>query len=343
MARVAVRTLGQPIKNYLINGDFGIWQRNVGTAGPFTEDTSYTYKSVDRWQHRFDDAIASSTLRQWARVNDAPVTVLTASPFGVGAFRHIFRRGNLGIWASLLAQKVESYLAAEMYNQNPSGKVSVSVWIKSLTATNVSMTLATANTKDTFSSVTTVLASNKTFTNNGTWQQIKWEGIPVTAAFVNGVSVQFVIVTPAAVGADGTDQELRVSMAQLNKGEVISDFSLCEATHADELALCQRYYEKSFDLATDFSTPTSTGSFRENSASGGIFRSSVRYKVKKRVLASPINIYSVNATTAMRIYMGGINQVASVVVNGESGFAVEAGGAANTDCLYQFTADAEIP
>ncbi len=346
MARTLIKTVGQPLKNYFINSDFSIWQRNVGTAGPFTEDTSYTYKGPDRWQHRFDDAVASSTVRAWARINDAPVTVLNASPLGISAFRHIFRRGNTGIWVSLLQQRVESYLAAEMYNQNPTGKVSVSIWIKSLTATNITMQLSTANAKDNFAATTLVISDNKTFTNNGTWQQVKWEGIATTAAFVNGVNVQFDIRTPAAVGADGADQDLRVTMMQLNKGEKISDFSNCGATPAEELRLCQRYFAKTYAIES------SVGAI-ENSFTITSYAFATAAQVANAYWAFPVRMRTTPATTIYNGSTGALNTwqdtggaaitVAIQAATTGGAFLINTGSmASGRYCSGHITADAEL-
>lgn len=281
MARVATRTLGQPLKNFFINADFGIWQRNVGTAGPFTEDTSYAYKGPDRWRHRYDDLVASSTVHQWSRINDSPFTVL-GSVLGPSAFRATFRRANLGIYSVIIGQRVESFLSQELYNNNPSGKVSVAVWVKSDTATSINLVLYSATAQDNFSGETVILNSTKTFTANNTWQQVKWEGISVTAAMVNGIEALFTINTPAAVGADGSDKDIRITNCQLNKGEVIEQFSLAGLNPEGELALCQRYYEKTYNIDVSPGTVSQTGQLHHNHPGGVNVEGYYVYKVTKR-------------------------------------------------------------
>lgn len=295
MARLAVRTLGQERKNYFINSDFRIWQRNNGTAGPFTEDTSYVYKGPDRWRHRFDDLVAASTVRAWARIFDAPVTALSG---GIpSAFRSIFRRGNLGIYNAIIGQRIESFLAAELWNQNTTGKFSIGCWVKSDTATSVRMTVSSANAQDNFSSLTIILQQTKTFTANSTWQQIKWEGITPTAAMTNGVEVLFEILTPAAVGADGVDREIRFSMAQINKGDVVEDFTICGKDHEGEIRKCQRYYVNTYGTGGTVGTGGASGGIATSySYATAVQTASVNWNFPVKMRGTPsCSLY--NATT----------------------------------------------
>ena len=243
MARTLVKKITDD-KNYLINGAFDFWQRNVGTAGPFTDDTSLSYKGPDRWRHRFDDLVAASTVHAWARIFDAPVTNNNGSP---SAFRHIFRRGNLGIYNMILQQRIEAFNSRELLIENPSGKMSIGCWVKSDTATSVRITILTPTALDNHTSQSQVFQNTFTLTPNSTWQQIKYENLSVPANANLGLAVQIEVLTPAAVGADGVDHDIRVSMAQLNRGEIVAPFQRAGRTPQQELALCQRYYKKSYD------------------------------------------------------------------------------------------------
>lgn len=351
MARTLVKRITEN-KNYLINGAFDFWQRNVGTGGPFTEDTSLAYKGPDRWRHRFDDLVAPSTVRAWARIFDAPVTISTGGT--PSAFRAIYRRGNTGIYNAIMQQRIESHLSRELYIENPSGVMSIGCWVKSATTNSVRITVFTPTAQDNHASQSQVYQQTFSFTANDTWQQIKFENLTVTSAMVNGLAVQFEMLSPAAVGADGADRDVRFSMAQLNKGAVVAPFELAGRNRQQELMLCQRYYEKSFDIETNPGIATSAGTVVGAAhASGNNVGTTYCYKATKRTVPV-INIYDVagnlNRATAVNTGTGAETNNINVtgawsVRSGANYFNWQAStSVAGFAAFYvtHFTADAEL-
>lgn len=111
----------------------------------------------------------------------------------------------------------------------------------------------------------------------------------------------------------------------------------------DELALCQRYYEKSYNQGVDPGTNTSVGVCEHQSgiATTGQFGRSNAFAVSKRATPSTV-CYDV-AGTAGKIYIGGNNGDAAVAGNpGMSSVCFLGTRAAETLILYHWTADADL-
>jgi hypothetical protein len=176
---------------------------------------------------------------------------------------------------------------------------------------------------------------------------LSWTGTATGAvngsAIANGGQVTLTANTNATIKfSSGT-----VSLVQLEAGSVATPFE--NRPIGTELALCQRYYEKSYDQSTIPGTITAAGmSFVFSGGVGGLAQIVIPtfYKVIKRatptvVLYSP----STGAVGNMRDFGGPADRAASVNANsGESVMQVQndASTSANAQHGVHYTASAEL-
>jgi hypothetical protein len=74
-----------------------------------------------------------------------------------------------------------------------------------------------------------------------------------------------------------------IEQPMLNLGAVAAPFATAGANAAEELAMCQRYYEKSYDPATAPGTSTGAGVYRPIAINpSDLYNEMVTFKVTKR-------------------------------------------------------------
>jgi len=132
------------------------------------------------------------------------------------------------------------------------------------------------------------------------------------------------------------------SLPQLEKSTVSTDFE--HRPIGTELALCQRYYEKSYNIDAAPGAPLTNGSiFGVSATTGGpyVFCS---YKVVKRLNQPAVSVYSPNTGTINRIVRSSdtTDQIATVSHSASSGFSAGNASTTNNGIAYHFTADAEL-
>jgi hypothetical protein len=139
----------------------------------------------------------------------------------------------------------------------------------------------------------------------------------------------FVNIGPRAGGIGqltwAAGQNFNITQIVVNAGIAPIKWKLCGDNEADELAICQRYYEKSYDPTTTPGTGTSAGAIRGiSAASGGIGTVVLNflYKTKKRTGPS-IAVYSTNGGSPGFIRdEAGADRAASLVTSGTSGVSI---------------------
>ena len=113
----------------------------------------------------------------------------------------------------------------------------------------------------------------------------------------------------------------------------------------DDLVLCQRYYEKSYDLGTLAGTATNTGGQNCVVASVNDLGATTYYKVTKRT-APTITPYSpaTGTSNAVRNYSSAADVTGVSTEVSDAGFRVykTASFTAGQFCAYQWTASAEL-
>ena len=154
-----------------------------------------------------------------------------------------------------------------------------------------------------------------------------------------GNSLALVLKLTAPNAGDYVD----VTHVQLEEGSVATPFE--QRPIGTELALCRRYYEKSYALGTAPATATPTNMVQEWVVSGaGAYQSSgVRFTQEKRALPT-ITIYSsaTGATGVAAAVVAAADKTVTLEGTGTNGTCPYFGLAAADLMRYHWTADAEL-
>lgn len=281
---LAIRTLGNDIdttmatkavaSNPFINSAFQVWQR--GTTG--TTTSGITYPSADRWNAWTFAAGGSVTL---SRQVTGDTTNLPNIQY-CGRFQRVAGNTNTGILA--LGQAMESV------NSIPyAGKtVTISYYARkganfSATSDQLSVQLWSAATTD--SSLNGVQAVSTTVVNSvatltSTWQRFSATGTVGTTATQLAIAALY-----APTGTAGANDYFEITGVQIDVGSVALPFQTASGGSIQgELAMCQRYYEKSYTLTSAAGANDATGSYYLTQASDSANNSAVavRFRVEKR-------------------------------------------------------------
>ena len=199
--------------------------------------------------------------------------------------------------------------------------------------TTVTWTASYANTADTFGTIgtpTKTQIATGTFTVTSTLTQYT-ANIAVPAAATTGIEILF------TVGAQ-TSGTWQIGNAQLEVGTVATPFQW--QIYSNQLAQCQRYYEKSYNnsVAVPTAVTAGTGQLFVSAISSGATVNTVNFAVSKR--ASPtVILYDNGGTSGKNSYYttGWINGgTATINTALEKGFNLTLGG---TGTLVYFNAD----
>lgn len=317
-------------KNAIINGNFDVWQRNTSFAIA-TAGSNYT---ADRWLANIGTTGNNSTVsRQAFTVGQGVVPneptywlryAVTAFVSGVPS----------------LGQRIESV-------RTFAGKqVTVSFWAKADAARTVSCSLNQVFGSGGAPSAG-VNSAVGTFNLTTAWQ--KFSGT-VTLPSISGKTLgtngddylQALFVLPGAVCT------IDIAQVQVEAGSSATAFDLLPPQQV--IALCQRYYEKSYDTNTVPGTATSIGMITMTIGANNTLykRISGKFAVQKRVTPS-FHLYdaagSIDRYTVFD-QAGGATNGQSVVGNyyiGTNGFLAETNSTLScAGVTMHWTADAEL-
>lgn len=226
-------------KNLIINGNFDIWQRN-------TTQTSAGYGSDDRW---FSDFGGSTTISHSRYVFTIGQTDVPNNP--VYGSRTAVTSGSLASSFSIKEQRIEdvTILSGET--------VTLSFWAKALSGTPSVSVEFQQQFGSGGSSTVNAIGVNK-FQISTSWTKYS---ATITLPSVSGKTVGAGSFTRLRFWFDaGSDYNAQtdslgnqsgtfdIAQVQLEKGSVATAFEYRPI--AEELALCQRYYQKSGDASS---------------------------------------------------------------------------------------------
>lgn len=210
-------------RNIIINNGFSIDQRNSGSSQTFTAAAALAY-SVDRW---------------YGYCTGANIT--GARVAGAAPSQYYYRfTGATSNTAVGFGQRIEA--ANSFHFANKTAVLSVN--LASTSITSVTWTAYYATTTDTFgtlASPTRTQIATGTFTITSTLSRYS-AVMSVPAAATTGIEIVF------TTGALVASQTLTFDDVQFELGSSPSAFE--QRPVGVELALCQRYYEKSFPYST---------------------------------------------------------------------------------------------
>lgn len=212
-------------KNYIINGNFDIWQR--GTSG-LTAETLGDY-TADRWRAFFTDT--DDTIS----VSRATLALVTGA--GVGAkyaLRYSVTAGSTGT-VNRFGQAIEGVrtLAGQAATLSFRAKASASTTLPRLT---ILQNFGTGGSPSTI--VETSIGNNVALTTS--WQVFSYTvNIPNLSGKTLGTNEDDFLGVYFGMPINET-VDIDIAQVQLEKGSVATDFEYRPI--AEELALCQRYY-----------------------------------------------------------------------------------------------------
>jgi hypothetical protein len=342
-------------KNKIINGAMTINQRWGTTANTPVAGVTYT---VDRWH---------LNLSQSSKVSFQQNAGSVSPPVGFKDYIGLTSTSAYSVVSgdyATLRQSIEGYNIVDLDWGTANAKsITLSFWVRSSLTGTFGGTINnggylrsypytyTINSANTWEYKTVVIPGDTT----GTWESTTSSGIHIGLGFGTG-SAQ---VQPAgswyngtALGATGQTNVLGTNGAtfyvtgvQVEKSSTASSFEF--RSYGTELALCQRYYEKSYDITT---TPGSTPSNNEGvwlfRGSGVDSRDYVSFQYKQSKRASPtVTIYSVTGASGFfRSAEGSTNHVAQVNGGGVNSSTMQSNSTAptNNQCGFLWTASAEL-
>jgi hypothetical protein len=243
-------------KNAIINGDFNVWQR--GTS--FTSAATATY-SADRWQY----AKVGAMVHDMSRSADVPTVAEAGRLFNYSLLIDC-TTVDAAIAAgdySLIQEKVEGYNFLPLAQKI----ITLSFWVKATKTGIYCIALGnsvadrscikeyTINTTDTWEKKTLTFPASP---SAGTWDYTTGVGLAVYFTLAAGSTWQttadayqtgnFFATANQVNATDDTANNFRLCGVQLEAGSVATEFE--QRTFNEELALCQRYYWKSFAYGT---------------------------------------------------------------------------------------------
>jgi len=249
LSQVPNASLG--FKNRIINGAMQIWQR--GTSISVGGSDIYT---ADRWV-----GIAAG----------ANYTASQASYTLGGVTKNsLVISGATSNTLCDIAQRIESVNAYDL-----AGSVcTVSAEVFTTDGTNITWEAYSANSANVFSSKT--LIATGTLTTVASTYVTRTFSFTSSSAVANGLEIRF------KFGALLSGKQGALGSVQLEKGSTATSFDY--RPYGTELALCQRYYEKTYSTGTAVGTNTSEGyiSFTTTSNNNSFIVWAIRPKVEKR-------------------------------------------------------------
>jgi hypothetical protein len=294
------------LKNRIINGGMTIDQRNAGAA--VTALDSY---AVDRWQYE-----GSQTSKVNLQQNAGGVT----PPAGFTNYYGVTSSSAYSVLSGdffFIGQRIEGFNIADLgWGTANATTVTLSFWVRSSLTGTFGGALVNSASNRTYIFAYSIVSANtweqKSITilgeTTGTWVTNNGIGIRIrfslgTGSVLSGTagaweSGNYISATGATsvVGTNGAT--FYITGVQLEKGSVATPFEF--RSIGQELALCQRYYEKSYNQSVVPGT-ASVGAGAAGfatSTSNGYNYGVVRFAVSKRA-ASTVTTYSYAGTAGV--------------------------------------------
>jgi hypothetical protein len=342
-------------KNRIINGAMVIDQRNAG-ASYSAIDSTY---GLDRWKLASWDGSSQVT---------GKYTVIQSStvPTGFSTSMLITSSAATTIGAGAIywvGQMIEGYNTADLdFGKATANSITVSFWVRSsLTGTfggaiansahNRSYPFSyTINSANTFEYKTVTITGD----TSGTWLTTNGIGIRIffnlgsgttyqgTANAWSGSQLTSVTGTTSLLATNGAT--LYITGVQLEKGSTATSFDY--RTYGTELALCQRYFQKSYNTTEAVGLTTTTGEVRWVAATAaGEAAPTIMLPVTLRV-SPTLTLYSANNGASGFVYNYSTATNTAMTSTNVSGTRGWSGGStsftAGNIIGYHFTASAEL-
>lgn len=306
-----LRAIGDSaVRNLIINGNMDFWQR--GTSVSLT--TSNLYQA-----DRFASARSATWTGTYAQSSNVPTQ--TQSDFQ-SRFSLLITNGTGAAASSGDVYYVEHDLEGQDYQLLHSKRCRLQFWVKSSVTGTFSVSLGNSARDRTYIATYTIVAANTwerktidvTADTTGTWLFDNTVGFRVRWTLSAGTTFQTATVGSWGAGnfyssnastnwAGTTGATFQLAQVALYPGNfgpaLVIPFQRVGRTVGHELQMCQRFYEKNYDITTAPGTSTSNNNHfitcRVDSAGQAFFP--VVFKVSKRTTPT-ITLYNDNTGTS---------------------------------------------
>jgi hypothetical protein len=291
-----VNLLGQSVttsagKNGVINGGFDIWQRGtsiaVGGTNAYTADrytvTATALAAMTVSRQPTSDTTNLPTIQYCARVQRNSGQIGTGGQYMYQNFESVnsIRFAGQAVTFSFYARRGANYSGA-------SNGLSVRVYTGTGTDQNILVGALTGQA--------TPISQTATLTT--TWQRFTYTA--TLAASITQVVTGFEYL---GVGTAGAADYFEVTGLQLEIGSTATTFARTGSGIQGELAACQRYYAKSYDIgtapATNSTSPGLIFAITGNVLVNAYF-AATRFPVTMRV-APTVTVYSYTSSSTSRV------------------------------------------
>ena len=302
------------MKNRLINGSMTIDQRNAGASKTITDTGAITY-TLDRW-FGYGSAASKFSVQQ----NAGSVT----PPTGFSNYLGVTSLAATTVAAGdvyFIGQYLEGFNTSDLGFGTANAKtVTLSFWVRSSLTGTFGGTLENSATNRSYPFTYTITSANtwelETITiagdTTGTWIGAT-NGIGIRVFFGIGVGTTYSGTAGSWAAADyrsatgatsvvGTNgATFYITGVQLEVGSSATGFEY--VNYQTSLANCQRYYEKSYDIAVTPATNTQAGAYWSTGSSDGSGNGymTIRFKVEKRTSPTMAG-YNINGTSGTWTY-----------------------------------------
>jgi len=278
--------VAKPNRNYLMNGNFDLWQRGTSFAGLVQ---SYTQFFADRWQvSPAGNGCAMTVSRQGFAAHQTDVP---NNP-------RFFMRCDVTTAASSGSGEITCPIEDVM---TLAGKVVVlSFYAKASAALNF-----TTRIKQNFGSGGSGLVHHNVGTASLTtsWQRFEFT---TTCPSMSGKTVGSNSWTSVNCVWDNasTSNDIDLAQFQLEEGAVATPFEY--QSMQQQVTACQRYYEKSYGIGvTPGATSDKNGTYRPRHPNSGTNGTNIWFKVTKRVVPTIVFYAAVSGNTGKITNMSG--------------------------------------
>ena len=338
-------------KNVIINGDFNIWQR--GSSFATIADLAYF---ADRWKY----AKGTTAVHTVSRSTDVPSVAQAGRLFNYSALVDCTTLSS-SIGSS---ERIGILQIIEGYNWLPLAQkeITLSFWVKATKTGTYCISLQNSASDRTIVKEYTINASDtwefKSITfpaspSAGTWNYTNGAGLQVIFVLAAGTTFQGVagawsssnlIATSNQVnGVDSAANNFRLCGVQIEAGLIATPFE--KRSIQEELELCQRYYEKSYNLETPPGTNGGAAGLRQYAhqavTGAGYVEAHFPFLTRKRINPT-LYLWSSDGSVNNVMNDAGSNMAASIGGN-ESQYNIaytNTGG--RYGCNHHFAADADI-
>jgi len=313
-------------KNYLINGGLDFFQRNTSAVNL---TTTLSYINADRFRFSYTGTVTGTP--QVQRSTDVPNYLTRYS-------QQFISRRNASTLSLNSSHRIEGANIRELAGSN----FSVSFQVKSSVATVARLRVSVPSAEDNYTSVTEVYNSTKTIVADSSWGLVSFEGISAPITAINGIQID--ISLEAASGTDASNTNHYICQLMFNGGNTAANFVRAARNLADELNMCQRYYEKTYNISTNPASAVNEGSFSyviQTSQRGEV---SFSFKVTKRIAPAITHYSTSGASGVFRDNSAGLDRSATVLDTGEgsNSSSLSASAPAGARYLFHWTAEAEL-